>query len=117
MEYSIKIDNLATFKGLVAIAQENDIEVCERYLKEGFGNYPFFTLDGSVVFGSIHSVDAKVVSIDKMIELLSGKRSELKLNDDYTAIINHEDEVVEVGCQKFGFDKIEELYNFIKNKP
>jgi hypothetical protein len=39
--------------------------------------------------------------------------SELKLTDDYTAIINKESRVVEVGCQKIPFKKVDELHKLI----
>jgi hypothetical protein len=38
----------------------------------------------------------------------------ISLTDDYDAKINTKDSVVEVGCQKIPFAKIEELYNLIK---
>lgn len=116
MEYSIKIDNLATFKGLVAIAKENGIKVCEKYQIEGFEEWPYFLYDtkDNDIIGCIYH-DGDKVTLDDMINLLTNK-NHIKLNDNYTAIVNHKDKVVTVGCQNFDFAKIEELYNAIKRE-
>ena len=50
------------------------------------------------------------VFLDKIIDV--PEPIEILLNDDYKAII-HTD-IVEVGCQTFTFDKIEELYNVVQ---
>lgn len=39
---------------------------------------------------------------------------EIKLNDKYTAFVKEDH--VQVGCQKIPFEKVEELYNTIKNR-
>lgn len=49
------------------------------------------------------------VTYSEMLRLL--KITKIQLNSDYSAIINHNNKTVIVGCQTFSFEKIKELYN------
>ncbi len=52
---------------------------------------------------------------DKIEEFLNKpKPITVKLNNQYTAIVNKETGKVKVGCSEFEFERIEELYNAIK---
>lgn len=42
------------------------------------------------------------------------KKSMVNLNDDYTAVINHQDGMVIVGCQEIPFEAVERLYKEMK---
>lgn len=48
------------------------------------------------------------------LELIPRKVS-MKLNDNYTADVYHQERVVKVGCQEFPFYVIKELYELTKN--
>jgi len=40
----------------------------------------------------------------------------IKLNSEYTALIDYNNETVEVGCQSFTFSKLNQLFNLINKK-
>ena len=43
-----------------------------------------------------------------------GKRKAVKLNNQYTAKIDYENQIIEVGCQTIPFSKVEELAEVIR---
>jgi hypothetical protein len=102
-------------KTLISIAETQGIKVCSNF-KVNVSSYPFFvfkTSDGEKeVYGSGDVDDG--ITFEKMVmKLCDVSTRELKLTDDYTAIINKESRVVEVGCQKIPFKKVDELHKLI----
>lgn len=56
----------------------------------------------------------EIVKFAKLADFLSSfkKQIEIKLNDEYTAVVNKN--FVQVGCQTFPLEKIEEVYEAIQ---
>ncbi len=81
-------------------------------------NYPYICWDGKHLVqtkGQLH-YDRTVTSITEFISLFTTSEKTVILNDQYTAKINYDEKVVEVGCQKIAFEKVKELYDGIVNK-
>lgn len=66
-----------------------------RKIPEDFKQYPTYT----------------IADLEIMAEILNLKKpvTEFELNDEYTAIINPNDNTVKVGCQVFSFETVKEL--------
>ena len=66
-----------------------------KLIPENYKHYPTYT----------------IADLEIMAEILNPKKpvTEFKLNDEYTAIINPNDNTVKVGCQVFSFETVKEL--------
>ena len=97
------------------IAKENGVKVCATYEEEKtHWKYFVFNLSENEVIGAGHSYQ-QIVSIDEMVDrLINGKLNQLKLNENYLAVINRETSIVTVGCQNFSFEVINKLAELIK---
>lgn len=58
------------------------------------------------------SAICKLITLEELFAFNFKADIEVKLNDQYTAVINENG--VLVGCQTFSFDKVEELYKAVK---
>jgi len=118
MEYTIEIRNEKVLQVLFDIAKESGVEICSTYERDRTNGWGFFVFntDRNKVFGSRANIEKRdVLSIDSMIVLLEdNKRNKLRLNEDYTAEINRDKKVVNVGCQTFSFEVINKLSEMIK---
>ena len=85
-----------------------------------FGNNPILVMSCKVLsnqsLGRIYEDNAQyptytIADLEIMAEILNPKKpvTEFKLNDEYTAIINPNDNTVKVGCQVFSFETVKEL--------
>jgi hypothetical protein len=90
--------------------------------------FPLNSLDENLLYPASDSGDADIIevwsysnnsqaaSMEKKDRKLLWKRVDndrVKLNDQYTAIINQNTKQITVGCQTIDFAKIDELYNMI----
>jgi len=112
------VTNPHVFKMLLSIAKSKKITVCESYIEDGIKEWPLFVFhpkDSVQISGQKRLIGDEEVTLDEMIELLENydRSDELKLTSDYTAIINRKDKIVEVGCQKIPFDKVNELFELV----
>ena len=103
---------------LIGKAKENGLDVCEnyeRYANEGdLQGYDYFHLDEKrkdISGTTSRYYNKTVISIDEMMEEIKKyKHTRIKLTDQYTAVIDRDNRVVNVGCQVISFDKVMELY-------
>jgi len=103
---------------LIGKAKENGLNVCEnyeRYANEGdLQGYDYFHLDEKrkdISGTTSRYYNKTVISIDEMMEEIKKyKHTRIKLTDQYTAVIDRDNRVVNVGCQVISFDKVMELY-------
>jgi hypothetical protein len=118
MTYVTKITEKWQFDALVTIAKERQLSVCTQYQSEGHEKWPWFafrSIEDEIIGMRTTDFDSTQISFEQMIEkLMKFVPYILHLNGECTAILNREERFIEVGCQKFTFEKIEELYNFIK---
>ena len=97
---------------LVDLAKKNGFEVCDLFNL----SFPIFVLDydnkkvSSFLSEYLVAKRHPQVSFEKMVDLLE-TRASLKLNSEYTAVINKTDKTVTVGCQVFSFSILRELVN------
>lgn len=100
---------------LVNLAKKNGFEVCDLF----DSSVPIFLLDydnkkcSSFFSEYVVAKRCSRISFEEMVNLLE-TRASLKLNSEYTAVINKVDKTVTVGCQTFTFDKIQELASKLK---
>jgi hypothetical protein len=102
---------------LIGKAKESGLDVCsfyESYANTGdVGRFTYFKLDTKlkVVVGNTGEDGGEKISIDEMMdEMKNCKYTSIKLTDQYTAVIDRDNRVVNVGCQVISFDKVMELY-------
>ena len=112
---SVKIKSERLLQSMFDIAKENGIEVCANYEEEKTRwEYFVFNLFENEVVGSKASL-GESVSIDEMVDSLTeSKLNQLKLNENYLAVINRETSIVTVGCQNFSFEVNNKLAELIK---
>jgi hypothetical protein len=114
-----EVRNQHVLNMLFAIAESKNITVCENYRSGGVVKRPVFMFNPDKndvqISGIRHIDDERRVSLTEMIELLEkyDVPDKLRLTSDYIAIVNRENKIVEVGCQKIPFDKVNELYELI----
>jgi hypothetical protein len=112
---SVKITSERLLQSMFDIAKENGVKVCANYEEEKTRwKYFVFNLFENKVSGFMDSI-GESVSIDEMVDSLTeSKLNQLKLNENYLAVINRETSIVTVGCQNFSFEVINKLAELIK---
>jgi hypothetical protein len=112
-----KVTNPELVLFLIGKAKESGLDVCGFY--ESYANtgdvrrYTYFKLDKTdkMIVGNTGENGGEKISIDEMMEeIKSYKYTKIKLTDQYTAVIDRDNRVVNVGCQVIPFDKVMELY-------
>lgn len=82
-------------------------------------SFEFGSMKGRPAFALSNTGDQKFQLESQFEEALSYAKqlvwntATLRLNENYTAIVNRRDKTVTVGCQEFSFDKALELANLI----
>lgn len=118
MTYVTNLTEKWQFNALITIAKNKELSVCTHYQSEGHEKWPWFifrSVEGEILGMRSTEYDSSKISFEEMIEkMMNFVPNFLRLNEEYTAVVNREKRVIEVGCQKFTFEKVEELYNFIK---
>lgn len=120
-----KIPNLEIYISLLKYAKSKGIKTSKDTetgwkdsYKMGFKNIAFDASTNTLCGNSSYlgdSTNKMWITIDEFIDHCNSfKQSKLELTSDYTANIDFSTEVVNVGCQKIPFKKVEELYNLIK---
>jgi len=112
----IEVRNPAVLKVLFSLAKENGIGICSNYEMGGSERWPYFAFKMESGWISGKSGEQIVNStLEEVINLMTKfKENHLKLNNDYTAVINWKNKVVHVGCQKIPFEKVLQLAKLIK---
>jgi len=113
-----KVSNQHVFGMLLSIAKSKKITVCESYIEDGIKEWPLFVFnpkDETQISGQKRTLGDEEVTLEEMIELLENydRSDRLELTSDYTAVINRGEKIVEVGCQKIPFDKVNELFELV----
>lgn len=115
MKKSILIQNDSVKKVLIDHARKNGYTVCNNFESGGEGRWKYFVFDPSPRDG-IHVyatgfASEQAVELHEMIEILAdvNKNPELKLTDEYTAVVFRKEGIVKVGCQSVPFEKVNEL--------
>lgn len=117
MIYSYKTSgNRAVIDTLFALAEDNKFEVCPIYSANPTNwNYLMVDTKRNEVFGS--GAGENSVDLETMVEVLSRyMRFDFKLSDTYTAIVDRKTRTVQVGCQTFSFDLVQELANKLNDQ-
>jgi len=92
----------------------NCIGISSEWNSEYFG--PSFTFTSSSDYCIILEKEWEL-AIEKAKEFYKNhSKPTIKLNREYTALIDYNNETVEVGCQSFTFNKIHELFTLIIKK-
>jgi hypothetical protein len=76
--------------------------------------YPYLSYDGERITqtrsekaeGDYKDID----SVEEFISSFTKPNPVLELTNDYKAVVNYKNSIVEVGCQRIPFDKVKELY-------
>lgn len=119
MNYTYKTrNNRAVIDMLFALAEENKFDVCPTY-KASPTNWNYLKVDTkrNEVFGTDASENS--VDLEAMVIVLSrnrNRRFDFKLSDEYTAIVDRKSRTVQVGCQTFSFDLIQEFANKLNDQ-
>jgi hypothetical protein len=116
MEKNYVSRSVGVTKMLIDLAEKAGYDVCETFKKDAeTGRWPVFHIRGKKVIGRKEiDGDDEVVSLDIMVDILT-ITTILKLNSDYTAVINKVDKTVTfeeekyVDCQTFSFDVLRTL--------
>ena len=112
----VSLFKYAQSKGIKSI-KNTESEWRESYIK-GFKNISYDASCHQLCGNCSYPGDStgKIwITIDEFIESCnSHAQSTLELTSDYTAMIDFSNEIVNVGCQKIPFKKVEELFNLIK---
>jgi hypothetical protein len=76
--------------------------------------YPYLAYDGKDITqtkaerGEYGYKD--IDSVEEFISYFTKPNPVLELTNDYEAVVNYKNSIVEVGCQKIPFEKVKELY-------
>lgn len=118
---SYKIPNKAIRDLICKTAKSNGVRVCPTLevsdLK--YWNHAVLDLsstDGLYAANSVYSFSKKVTLEELLCALVELQVSELKLNEQYTAVVNHGTKTVTVCCQTFPFAKVAALYKTINKQ-
>jgi hypothetical protein len=118
MTYVTKLTEKWQFDALVTIAKNKELSVCTHYQSIGHEKWPWFAFNDAedeIIGMRTTEYSSTPISFEEMIKKLMGFVPYiLHLNEEYTAVVKRQERFVQVGCQEFTFEKIEELYNFIK---
>lgn len=121
MKYILsKQTNTEVKKSLIEIAKNQGLRVCDVYERE-IDSWEFMLNDDSNIDWHILGVKKeathgiKILSPGQMMDkILKVKPTiNIRLNNDYEAIIDIEKGIVEVGCQKIPFDAVEAVFHAI----
>ena len=113
-----KGEYLAKIKILMSLGfPTNDDKTAEEYADRWYGSYPIIGISSNKIGAWSNKISVTI----KFTELVTACLNQvaapdisIKLNDEYTAIIKGDTEIVEVGCQNIPFSKIEEVYKAIQ---
>lgn len=107
---SINPRNAELFEFLVNYARSKNVPVYEGTNKDSHNRYPYLYFTNNHFVGSVKA-GFTVVSVEEFIKLCDEwNNDDVKLNADYTARIDRKNKVVNVGCQQFSFESINNLY-------
>jgi hypothetical protein len=120
LEGKTKIAKIMFFSTLLALDYKPFVCGDAHRLIEHYNEHPeyrYIVIDDEGTFSGGISIDEKEhksVSMSNFFNHYNGRKQpiEVVLNDAYTAIVLNN--FVEVGCQHFTFEKIEELYKAVQ---
>jgi hypothetical protein len=88
-----------------------------RVTYSGYKSLQFDGIDVCATCTEVGSPSKTWISVDEWIKYCDNyKQDQLVLTAEYTAKIDFENKIVNVGCQKIPFDKVKSLYYMIKGK-
>jgi len=111
------------WKALLSYASDKNIPIYNKadYTPDRYSAYPNLTFLKNELCGSSHNKRLDIgrdwISIEEFIEYCDNYEKEqpikLSLTNDYDAVVDKVNKIVNVGCQKIPFSKVEELYKLI----
>ena len=110
---SINPRNAELFEFLVNYARSKNVPVYEGTCKDSYNDgFRHLWFNGSVFCGNTSSCSiSKHKTVEEFMALCDEwNNDDVKLNADYTARIDRKNKIVNVGCQRFTFESINNLY-------
>ena len=121
MKYTLKDNDINVVAAIITLAKGKGLRICDVY-EDDLSNWKLqfdddiTDINDSHIYGS-HSGENEVNASFIFQKIIDFKSSvSLRLNDDYTAKLDYDLQLVKVGCQTFSFDIIKDLYKLIKQK-
>jgi hypothetical protein len=113
---SVNPRNAELFEFLVNYARSKGVPVFEGTSKDSYNNgYIYLWFSGVKFVGATPGYAIpNPISVEEFMALCDEwANDDVKLNNDYTAKIDRKNKVVNVGCQKFSFESINNLHKAI----